>query len=477
MHTSVRATATLFVALTLGACAPNTAWRRLNVADCKGEPHDCEARTNSAHTENFPNYAISYLEFSERGNLFDPAVRGEVLDSLREELDEPEGVLVVVFVHGWKHNAAPDDKNVIQFRKALALLSDSKLVDKRRIHGVYVGWRGLTVHDPFGLIENVTYWDRKTAADEIGKGGVTDLLLELEALTRTRRTSAGPESSSVDNLLMVVGHSFGGAVVLSSINDVLLDRIGAHLADRARNPYPTFGNGVILLNPAIEANAAFQLKDLSFRLGQVSHAYPKPPIAKPLHVLSSDGDSATHQFFPIGQRIGNLTWNHQQIPRKYDGLDFIFSEYKLDTTTVGNLERFRTGRLARTDTGDGPDGVETWSVASLCSQTKGADHDANSSPIPCTVHDPAAFISTSPRFIKDHNDVFNPKVLAFMATTVSESIYERSGVSFPECRKSETVFDFDLCFEHNLQSFYAKRIKMDKEEQDRKEKRRQRRKR
>ena len=48
----------------------------------------------------------------------------------------------------------------------------------RKIVGVYIGWRGRSI-DLSGL-DNITYWDRKAVAEQVGKGGVTELLLRLE---------------------------------------------------------------------------------------------------------------------------------------------------------------------------------------------------------------------------------------------------------------------------------------------------------
>ena len=426
----------------LSACAPNTAWRTRGTVDCSSEPKSCERTT--ASTENYDNFKVSFVEFSERGNMFDRNIYQDVLDEIKSEASK-DGVLVVVFVHGWKHNASPSDPNVVDFRNTMKLLARSKLRGTRSVHGVYVGWRGLSLH---GLgSENLTYWGRKYAAEEIGRGGVTDLLLGLEAIT------GKIHDLDNKNLLVVVGHSFGGAVVLSSLNDVLLDRMNAYLGN-IKGPYPAFGSGVILLNPAIEADQIFQLKELSHRIGE-----DRVNRAKPLHVVSSKGDTATTTPFFFGQALGTgLGSNQQTIERDFDNKHYRFSEFSLDTVTVGNYLRFRTDNLTRDNE------LDRWTVSSTCTGNVAGVHDPDTAPIPCNANDPIAFVYTSPDFIHDHNDVFNLEVIAYVASTISESLKDalvtdggthqvRNRRLPKECLDKADQFSFDLCFSYNRSLF------------------------
>jgi hypothetical protein len=106
----------------------------------------------------------------------------------------------------------------------------------------------------------VTYWERKATAEQVAKGGITELLLRLE-----REVIDEQPGRANRNLYLVTGHSFGGAVVLSALNEIFLERVAAATAknpDDARVLTRPFGHGVVLLNPAIEANEVFQLKEL-----------------------------------------------------------------------------------------------------------------------------------------------------------------------------------------------------------------------
>src|SRR5690606_20082683 len=122
----------------------------------------CHARTPEVSQR--PAYTLHFVEFDDQGWLYPdvPEMRkaheqlGRAIDDVRRRLDAGERVLLLVFVHGWKHSAAFDDRDVTRFRQMLAdaaeLDSLQARVDtdpdaggravERSIVGIYVGWRG-----------------------------------------------------------------------------------------------------------------------------------------------------------------------------------------------------------------------------------------------------------------------------------------------------------------------------------------------
>jgi hypothetical protein len=226
------------------------------------------------------DFDLAFVEFTERGNVFDRDRVQTVLSHVATLAKRPDGVLVVVFTHGWKHNASPTDPNVVSFTEwlnRLARLEIAKGRRNRRVVGIYVGWRGLSLGP--GPLANVTYWDRKAVAGEVGRGGVTEFLLRLEHVLVDK-------TDQNKNLSLVVGHSFGGAIVLTALNDILLDRVinaeGGHRCGEKSKPGCTecfktrpFGHGVVLLNPAIEANEVLQLKEA---VAQTCFARDQSPV-------------------------------------------------------------------------------------------------------------------------------------------------------------------------------------------------------
>jgi hypothetical protein len=123
-HTRVMCLSLLVLALV--GCAANRAWQ------------DVVIRPNTA-------FDLAFVEFTERGNVFDRDRMHAVLNHVDMLAKQPDGVLVVVFTHGWKHNASPTDANLGSFREWLdriARLEVTKGQRNRRVMGIYIGWRG-----------------------------------------------------------------------------------------------------------------------------------------------------------------------------------------------------------------------------------------------------------------------------------------------------------------------------------------------
>ena len=397
-------------------CTPNEAYRTALPANCAKD--DC-GDAPATFIEKHDGYDLAFVEFTERGNVFD---RGRMKDVLAHVAAQAEydpsnpdkGVFTIVFVHGWKHNARTDDGNVESFRKLLRQIHDiakkNSIGTPRKFIGVYVGWRGLSVD--LNPLTQATYWERKATAEQVAKGGVTELLLRLE------REVIDDERPN-RNLYLVTGHSFGGAVVLSALNEVFLERVAAATAEKPGDDCVRsrpFGHGVVLLNPAIEANEVFQLKEL---VAETCFVASQPRL---MHVISSDADLATNKAFRIGQWLGvNLSWRQAPLTRGFNGTAVQFQESELDTITVGNFAPFQTGQL------DWVNSTESgWRYRSCVGdKLECIDAADEAQHIPARSNEPLAFIQTDETFIADHNDVFNDYVSAYLAAIVAENRHKQ----------------------------------------------------
>src|SRR5215472_8482493 len=108
------------------------------------------------------NYTLGFVEFDDQGWLYGTTGTNNQLQidlvskSIQSEM-ATNPLLIVVFVHGWKHNASGDDGNVEMFHSILERLgrleharSAKEKANHRRVFGVYVGWRGLSATwEPF----------------------------------------------------------------------------------------------------------------------------------------------------------------------------------------------------------------------------------------------------------------------------------------------------------------------------------------
>lgn len=434
------------MAVVLSGCAQNKPWRTDFDLSCypNNDNTDCLI-------EKHENYDLAFLEFTERGNLFNSEAKEIVLSQIESYSKKKEGIAVFVFVHGWKHNASFEDSNVVSFKKALDSVSSNKnnVLGNRKIFGVYLGWRGLSLHGMGS--ETFTFWDRKAVAQEIGKGGVTDILINLEQI----------DQHQSKNILFVVGHSFGGAVTLSALHETLLERATFKKFNK-NEKMEHFGDGIILINPAIEANQILQLEDVAHEISDSTLNGQKI-----IHVISSEGDSATKIAFPIGQFLDTaLTWNQETLKRNYNGNSYTFSEYDLDLSTVGNYKPFHTGNLIEEESptqelaASNGTTVGKWKYIDCCQNLNECNlsNDAEFH-ISCHENFPLSFLYTSKSFINDHNDVFNDNVLAYFSAVVSEALSHQDRKPFKECTDKESgKFNFGNCFDFHHRQLTARKL-------------------
>lgn len=263
--------------------------------------------------ETGPGYKLGFVELDDQGWFWDrrqwAAVREMVCTEAKLDADrKTDGVVLVVVVHGWKNNADYKNDNVRMFRRTLADLNDAERevsrIEKRlprKVVGLYVGWRGLSATvEPF---KELSFYERKNTAERIGHRATTELFTRLEELQTSLNRTIRRGSTKSD--LVIVGHSFGGAVVYSALSQIMTERfvqtIGEH--DTVLRP---FGDLVVLLNPAFEAARYANLHSLAtnemiFPLGQ------GPVVA----ILTSQTDVATKRFFPLGRFFSTLFEKHR----------------------------------------------------------------------------------------------------------------------------------------------------------------------
>ncbi len=116
-----------------------------------------------------------------------------------------------------------------------------------QVIGVYVGWRGRSLPDPFDYL---TIWPRKEAAERVGDGDLREFLARLEVLYQKRNTAGIHPFLG----LVAVGHSLGGQVLLRSTAPEI-ERELVVAAEGSQPPFISgFGDLAVLVNPAVEAN-------------------------------------------------------------------------------------------------------------------------------------------------------------------------------------------------------------------------------
>jgi hypothetical protein len=243
-------------------------------------------------------YDLAVVEFNDEGAYWDATSAKKALDLVAERAAQGNTV-VVLYAHGWHHNAADGDSNLQGLRTTLEELvakldqpgyrkSRLKLTESEevRVMGIYIGWRGKSLPMPLDFL---TFWGRKAAAERVGKGDLGKFMTALQVTY----DQANPPGRLPFLGLLSVGHSFGGQALFKATAQRMRD----NLADRAGGPMHGFGDFSLLLNPALEASQYAELHDLQ---AKSTFDCRQTPV---LLTISGDGDWARKWLFPAGRLL------------------------------------------------------------------------------------------------------------------------------------------------------------------------------
>ncbi len=170
-------------------------------------------------------YDLGIVELDDQGWLWDRNDAAAVIEKIRAKTTEGPST-IVVFVHGWHHNAADDDCNLESFKRVLQRLDEESQMEfyreKRepfyhskefRTIGLYIGWRGESLPK---LADYATFWDRRPAAIRVGHGDLPEVFARLQQIY-----DEGKQRTNSYTGLVTIGHSFGGQVVFAAVSDLL----------------------------------------------------------------------------------------------------------------------------------------------------------------------------------------------------------------------------------------------------------------
>lgn len=444
MHESVTRPGIFLLVLFLSACAPFTQYRT-DYSLCVNPGASFSPSCERHALQQFPaagdaSYLMGFIEFDDQGQLWDRRQMWSVLDKLTGEAAKKD-LLMVVFVHGWKHSAAPGDDNADTFRTVLESLSKAERdisqrtgTPPRQVAGIYLGWRGGSV--PVAGIQELTFWERKNTAQEVGHGGVTEVLNRLELI---KRDSGAIDNGSGRTRLVVVGHSFGGAVVYTALGQILSSRfVRTAGVPGAQTQVEGFGDLVVLINPAFEATMFSPLHDMA-----MERAFYPPSQLPVMAVLTSENDQATRKAFPVGRVLSTLFEKHRDMTRRnaVTGRDEVINERLANITAIGHFEPYRTHTLVPLKDQASNKSIRsaqgTNNVLSTVEATAGWENEKPGSVIrfgnlllkrsaTSAGRNPYLVIGVDKEIISGHNHINDDRMVDFikqlvMVTTVSES--------------------------------------------------------
>ena len=432
-HHQYLAIVTVLLGVLLSACSANTIYRS-DLSFCVSESANrCEKHAISNHHSNSDQeFHLGFIEYNDQGQLRKRDQMEVVLEEYYK-IAIREDVIVTVFVHGWHHSAAPGDSNVESFKRLLAQISHTETFAsqqekraKRKILGVYIGWRGDSLEIP--LLNHLTFWERKNTAQEIGLQGVTEVLLKLEEIVNVKAGFETSEPKPLKSRMVVIGHSFGGAVAYTALQQMLTDRfISSKPGKTFQGIAKGFGNLVILINPAFEALRFSTLFDMSqdgcrrYFENQVPH----------LVVLTSEADYASRFLFSAGRSLSTLFETHEDLNRhictkygKSGETKLTIKESNADRAAIGHFEPYWTHKLSplsrknlRQDNFDWRSLKTLWSKQDFGSQLDFSDtqltHLGRTTPL-----NPYLNIYVDGSLIKDHNDIWGISIRNFISDMI-----------------------------------------------------------
>lgn len=245
---------------------------------------------------------LAVIEFDDHGVLWKRDQLEDTIALIREtNRQSQDGALVVVYVHGWKNNADPEnpDGALARFRESVRGNASQSHADRPfaadRVVGVFLGWRGDSSNVP--VQEQFTFWDRRRTGERIASIHMQETLLRIMEATKEHPGSK----------CFVVGHSMGGMIIGKTMFPALTTQLLSNRGDGTRMPVDL----IILQNPALEALPSWQfidfLKRFEAKIQLRSPDGSAEPARGPLIAsITSEADTATSRAYPLGRTIASF---------------------------------------------------------------------------------------------------------------------------------------------------------------------------
>ncbi|WP_152974834.1 hypothetical protein [Pseudomonas sp. RIT-PI-q] len=348
---------------------------------------------------------LKIIEFTDEGELVDRCQWSDVIYEVRgtpresklqrktaSERDLPKertAKLVVMYVHGWKHNADIHDEDLSDFKDLIDQLNklEAPRVKPRDVVGIYIAWPGKTLNIP--MMDNLSFWGRKGGADRVtAAGNISKLVSSIKGVSC--------QQGDPNDFIVGIGHSFGARILYTAVAPLLISELAMKHPGDQFNSYDNV-TGVIdltvLLNPAFEASRYTALA-ASRRNKEVFSASQQPLLL----TVATSNDLATRLAFPIGQIMGTR-WRERE------------------RTTLGNYQPYRTHELSRRSVQAGPIAgfwYDSFCQSGICLEKK----DAISSY-------PFVVASTDATVLYGHNGIWKEGFISWLANFIEISSEKR----------------------------------------------------
>lgn len=373
------------------------------------------------------SYSLSFVELNDDGLFVEPEQVDRLMADLQAKTDHAD-TTILLYVHGWNHNASTNDTNVACFEellKATAIMQSTYLSSNkttpRAVYGIYVGWPGV-VYENEKLNKSLTFFGRQSAADRAGERGALLGLFSKIAELRDRQAPAKTK-------FVIISHSLGARLTYKALRPIMQHSVYA--ADSGKSDF--IADVAVMVNPALSADEHTALAALIN--GQAKQGSNK---SQPRFIIAtSERDEVLSGIFPLSQQINSFVRGDYALTDKRRTLPLgLFDEYvthslKLEgkyensagkngcpTLSHEELEIARGKRRAQND-------VELYNYKLI------KHYDAQNQETYRTILTESANISRGPimvvrvsgEIIPNHNDIFTSPFVDFVARVINAGLY------------------------------------------------------
>ena len=242
------------------------------------------------------DYGLAFVEFDDEGSLADRAQLALLLADLRARTARAD-TTILLYVHGWNHNAGIHDSNVACFNellKATAIMQAGyKSEDQRTpraVYGIYVGWPGV-VYDNDKLNTALTFFGRQSAADRIGdRGALLTLFSDIGEIRNLRNRTR--------TKFVIVAHSLGARMTYKALRPIM-----QRAAYETRTDQSSFVADVaVMVNPALSADEHTERAALIAAQAAQGSAGDTPAFV----IATSKDDEVLGGIFPWSQKVASF---------------------------------------------------------------------------------------------------------------------------------------------------------------------------
>lgn len=328
--------ATILLSISIIGCAQNVAYRDKSTALCNFGDQKCDSSLEVSDLSQADPVAnskilLSFIEINDQGLLRERPQLDSTIDAIKRRGKDQT---ILLFVHGWHHNAKADDRDVKIFRKMLNQYADLHKNKKgsAKVTGVYIGWRG----DSWLAPSFLSFWDRKNVSIEVGQGALVEVLSLVER-----------EASETKSRMISIGHSFGGSALFNASRNVLTSRTISAPAYLEKLPFPdsaTIGDITIIVNPAFEAMQYWPLYSGMKNQLNKHNGQPRSTSMPRMLILQGQRDWATRYAFPLGRAFVYPFESRASDSDSRDGSPK-YKEWRLDMFGIGHFNGLNTHDL------------------------------------------------------------------------------------------------------------------------------------